>query len=186
MAHLKYYADERIAEKEAYDRKLPNSMATRIVIKKLARHYKLNIWDIRFTSGIRHSKAGANAGANYITININQNNFGMVCHEVAHIYHIQKIGRYNIKRLHCKYHRQIMKRMINYCKKKGWFEGELSRRLSPKEPKPEPTKDEMRQRKINKAREKIKRYESRIKLYTNKLRKARRSLVMLEKHLNKE
>ena len=76
---------------------------------------------------------------------------------------------------HTKVHRKIMKRMLNYCKKKDWFKDELERRLTPKI-KIEPTLEELKQKEIEKLKFKIKKYETKIKMYQNKLKKSIRSL----------
>ena len=168
MANLVYYRNENEEFKEEFGRVIQTKEEVRIVVIKLLRHFKLGrfVNSVEFTSGRNHSCAGKYS----ITININQMNFGVVCHEVAHVYQARRLGFESGDRWHTKEHRKIMKRMIRYCEKKGWFESELKRRKEVKPEKTEPTKFELRKKKIEilelrnvDCGRKIKRYQNQIK-----------------------
>ena len=176
MAHLKYYHDEEVEFKEAFDKKM-SSEITMIIYKKLCRHFKLREARVKWTSGRNHPRCCSWQ----ITFNYNFNNIGVLCHEVAHLYQFQKPRKSKI--WHSKEHWKIMKRMINYCAKKNYFEEEVVRRLSPKPVKPQPTKLEIKSQELNKLQEKIVRYEKKIKMYQKKLSKAKRGFSLRSKHL---
>jgi hypothetical protein len=63
----------------------------------------------------------------------------------------------------------------------GWWKEEISRRTAPEPFLPPPTKTDMRNEKIERVKNNITRYEKKIRFYTNKLKKAQRSLKMLER-----
>lgn len=180
MANLIYYSNEREEFKEEYQRKLPNTESTKIVIKKLLRHFKL--WDvnIEFTSGRNNSCAGRSK------IRINQetmNNFAVICHEVAHTYQAKKEGFETADHWHTKKHKKIMKRMLNYCKKNGWFENEIKRRTEIKPERPEPSKDEVRKKKIEVLEKRILDCERKIKRNENLIKKNRRRIASLRRFI---
>ena len=166
MAHLIYYRQEHELFKEEWNKTLNSTEECRIVIKKLLRHYKLGTPRISFTSGRNYSCAGSWE----ITINISQMNFAVLCHELSHVYQARRLNFNSGDKWHTKKHRTIMKRMLNYCKKKNWFETELKRRTEPKPIKPEPSKDELRQKKIQKLEQSTKKCLSKIKRYQNLIR----------------
>jgi hypothetical protein len=72
--------------------------------------------------------------------------------------------------------------------KKNFWSDEIAKRTAPKPSKPLPSVDELRQQKIAKRRESIVRFEKKLKyytrLYTNKIKSAKRSIVMLERVSN--
>jgi hypothetical protein len=180
MPYLKYYQDERSEFKEEYEKKLPNEDATIIVIKKLLKHYKLGNLNISFTSGRNYS----HAGRYNICINTeSMNNFAVVCHELAHTYQARKEGFERGDKWHTKKHKKIMKRMLNYCKKKNWFEEEINRRTLPKPQKIEPTKDEQRIKRISVLEKRKESYERRIRLSENKIKKINRQIAGLKRFL---
>ena len=172
---LQYYSKERQVFSEQFTKIVPSprSESVRIIVKKLFKHYKLGFCNLNFTSGNRHSRAGGH----YICINLSYPSYGVIAHEIAHNICSQKgnVG-------HNKMHWKEMKKVINYIKRKNYFEEELNRRTAPKPSKPEPTKDQVREKKIVQAEEKIKRYEKIVRLYSRKLSRAKRSLLMLKKH----
>jgi len=113
-----YYQSEREEFLEEFYLKLPSSKATESVIKKLLRHFKVGDGvKIEFTSGRNHSHAGKWV----VRINVEQNNFAVICHEVAHTYQARREGFERGDHWHTKKHRRIMKRMLNYCKKKDYW-----------------------------------------------------------------
>jgi hypothetical protein len=179
MAYLKYYQDEREKYKESFEQKVQSTREVEIITDKLLKHFKLDMVRIRFTSGSRHS----NASLGRITINMEYgDDFGTICHELAHVYQAQKLHDSKYKGWHNKEHHKIFKRMINYCKKKDWFQAELQRRTIEK-PRKIVSKDELKQKYIVNLELKIKQYEKKIKIYTNKLKKAKKSLKIRLKHL---
>ena len=181
MPYLRYYAKENEEFKEEGSKTLPNTDATTIVINKLLKHFKLMNVSINFTSGRNYSRAGSSS----ITINVSMNNFLVICHEVAHIYQHQKLYMQHLdgERYHTKEHKRILKRMLNYCRKKNWFSEELNRRLQPKSIKLGLTEKELRMRKIDLLENKKIRYQRRIKLSENKIKKINRQISALKRFI---
>lgn len=176
MAHLLYYQKEREVFKFAWDRKLDTSEA-RIVFDKLCRHYKIDPF-LDWTSGRNHPKAW---GTYKVRLNYDFLNFGIICHELGHIFANKKYG--NGVAGHTKKHWNIMKRMISYCEKKQWFAEELARRTAIKIPK-QVNPIEEKQKELIKAQEKIIKYEKKIMFYQRKLAKARKSYNMRKRHFD--
>lgn len=181
MAYLKYYLTEGEEFKEHEEKELPNTKATEIVIEKLLKHFKLRTVRIEFTSGRNHSCAGGS----HICINVEQQNFLVICHEVAHIYQHQKLYMNHLhgEKYHTKEHKRIMKRILNYCKRKNWFSEELDRRLKPRPQKPEPTKKELRSKKINLLENRKLKYQRKIKFSENKIKKINRQISALKRFI---
>lgn len=181
MPYLQYYQQERKDFPEPQAKTL-TCKGVEIVVKKLSRHFKLGNIDVEFTSGRNYSK-----GSRYrVRINMsNMNNFLVVCHELAHVYQLRILNFQSGDRWHGKVHNKIMKRMIHYCEKKNWFQEEIEKRLQPRAPKPEPSKDEIRAKELIKLQEKIVGYEKKILFYTKKMRKAKRSYSMKQMWLNR-
>jgi predicted SprT family Zn-dependent metalloprotease len=181
MAYLKYYQDEKVEFKEAFNKDMI-SQETEIVFKKLKKHFKINHCRLEWTSGRNHPKAFIGLNSSFysrLRMNYDWNNFGVLCHELAHI------KLYNDKQIcgHNKKHWNIMKRMIAYCQKKNWFKEELDRRTSIKI-KPEPSKAEIKAKGLIQMQEKIIRYEKKIPFYQRKLSKAKRSYSLRQRHLD--
>jgi hypothetical protein len=182
MPYLKYYRTEREKYKEAFSQKLESTKEIKIVIGKLLRHFKLRQVQVGWNSGNRTSYAGNNG----IVINVdNGKDFGTICHEVAHIYQLQKLYNSKYESWHNKEHEKIFKRMINYCKKKNWFQVELKRRTAIKTKKVI-TREDLREIQIQKLQRKIKQYEKKIKIYSNKLKKAQKSLKLRLTYLERK
>lgn len=175
MVHLMYYQKERIEWKDAFDKKI-DSEETRIVIKKLSKHFKIRTPYINFTSGNRISKA---TSYNDLILNVSYMTWGLVCHELAHSYIFQKDRQHHG---HNKYHWKVMKKMIKYCENKEWFWRELARRTEVKI-KPEPSKQEIKAKELIRLQENIVRYEKKILFYQRKLSKAKRSYTMRNKYI---
>ncbi|MBI5803369.1 hypothetical protein HY448_01650 [Candidatus Pacearchaeota archaeon] len=176
---LKFYADEHKEFPEAYIKEL-NSEQARIVISKLQRHFKVGRLSLAFTDRIGGGKCDYGG-----LIRLRwQTSIGMACHELAHLLGYRK---YNI-RGHNRKMKRIMARMINYCQKKNYWQEELEKRLAPKPITPEPTKQESRLILIKKREQQIVRYEKKLKyytkLYSNKLKSARRSILMLKRNVS--
>jgi hypothetical protein len=119
---LLYYAKEREIYKKEFDNILDIATANSI-IKKLIRHYKLEAYDNwKFTNvessrciSIRSSPYNEKVhgkfrfSRTYISI-------GVICHELAHALETIRYGKSG----HTKRHFNIMKRLINYCRKVGY------------------------------------------------------------------
>lgn len=178
MAQLLYYQQEREQFPEEHSRHLKDAEAE-IIFKKLCRHFKLGNAKLIFDN--RGNHGGYNWGKGWhIQINHSPNLLDFL-HEMAHIFHC-RYRRKQGEHYHNKKFNRVVKRFVNYCRKKNYWQEEIIKRTAPKPPKPEPTKEEIRMRKTKKVREKFKRYESKIKLYTTKLNKAKRSLAALERN----
>ena len=175
---LKFYYDETKRFSEAYGKDI-SYKETRIVFDKLNRHYKLNL-GLMFRN-IRGGKFRKNWNGGMITLPY-KTTFGLLCHEIAHAIDCKK--RNDTK--HDKRLMRIIESVIKYCKKKDWWEREINKRIEIKI-KPEITDDEIRQKKIDKRKADLKRYEKRlnyfVKLYSNKIKKAKRSIMMLERNI---
>ena len=176
MAYLLFYRNEKEEFKEAFEKKLDYKEA-RIVYEKLKRHYNL-YGHLEFTDRIGAGKCWYGSGKIILRW---QTNFGVLCHELAHLYEYQKYNKHR----HGKRLRRIIKSMVNYCKKKNYWEDELAKRTEIKV-KPIPTPEEIRLKKIEKRKQDLIRYEKKLKyytkLYTNKIKKSKRSLMMLERY----
>ena len=109
--HLKFYFVEKQLFREEYDIKVTDKEAVKIC-KKLARHFKFYISKIRFYG---YKRGFVNA---YGIIRLPHNpSIGIICHECAHLLEYEKYHnfRHNKKLLN------IMKRFINYCRKKNYW-----------------------------------------------------------------
>ena len=182
MANLEYYRKEKqIWFPDAFQKQLTIEKAE-IVFRKLCKHFKLdsnyNQVHLYWVSGNRCPKA---IGRYAVKLNRDCNDFGRLCHELAHIKEHQKYGKGG----HTKRHKKIMGVMINYCKRRNWFEEELARRTAPKIviEKPEPSKNEIKQKKIIRLENLIARNTSRIKRSQNAIKKANRKIAYLKKSL---
>lgn len=185
MTYLKYYTEEHQEFPEAFNKKFSSPIDTEFVARKLVRHFKLRNVSINWTSGRNH----ANAGWMRITLNRDMNSYGLLCHELGHIYTLQyedKLYKSGEKhKWHNKKHKKVMKRMILYCQKKNWFEEELARKNAPRPQKPEPTIQEIKAKELLRVQERIVRYEKKILFYQRKLAKAKRSYSIRRIYLEK-
>lgn len=176
MASLIYYKVEKVEFTKAFQRELEVSEAE-IIFKKLLRHFKLRPVGLKWTSGRNHPSCSSWR----IVLNVDYNNYGTLCHEIAHLYQFQYPKYRGNGTFHNKKHKRVMARMVRYCEKRNWFEDELKRRLAFKEPKPEPTKEELKLKTIVRLENNCKRYQTKIKLYSNKLEKAQKQIVKLKR-----
>jgi hypothetical protein len=181
MANLVYYKNEKIEFIEAFKRRMTINEAE-IVFEKLCKHFKLHRTyqrvNLCWTSGSRCPKA---FGTSAITLNVDCNDFGRLCHELAHIRERLKYGNTG----HTRRHRRVMKTILTYCKKKNYWEQELKERLTEKPTKPELTKDELRLKVIERLEKNSKRYQTKVKMYQKKLDKAQKKIKRLKKLLDK-
>ena len=178
MASLIYYRKEREDFGIAFTKKLTLKEAE-IVYNKLLKHFKLQRVRLEWTSGRNHPCCSSWR----ICLNIDSNTFGVLCHEVAHLYQHQFPKYRGNGTWHNKKHRRVMKRMTAYCEKKSWFEEELKRRTDPKPEKPEPTKDELKLKEIARLENNWKRYQTKLKLYSNKLKKTQKRIERMKKEV---
>lgn len=171
---LKFYKDENELYAEAYDKKL-SSREIGIIFEKLKRHYKLDVW-------LRHNAIRNGHFRGYCIDVPHNTSFGLLCHEVAHAIDYKKRG----KSKHDKKLMRILGNVINYCKNKDWWQEELDRRTEIKI-KPQPTKEEIQKAKLEKKKLDLVRYRKKLnyytKLYSNKIKKANRSIAMLERSI---
>lgn len=175
---LEYYYKERIEFKEFCEKKI-SIAETKIIIDKLFRHFKLRNVNLFWTSGRNRSKGGSRLILNRDDLSVH-----LVCHEIAHVFQVQKIGILG----HNKKHMKITSRMQNYCKKHNYWQEEINRRLTIK-PKTQPTKQELHIKKLDKRKSDLKRYEKKLqfytRLYSTKIRSANRSISALEKRVKR-
>ena len=174
MAQLVYYTAEKEEFAEAYAKRIRHAEA-KIVFGKFIRHFKLRGW-LKFTNRVGGGKCNRSGR---ICLRW-QTDFGTLCHEVAHLYEYNKFGESR----HAKRHKQIMARMIRYCQKKAWWADEIAIRLAPKTIEIV-TEAEEKQTLILHRQQQITQYAKRLayftRLYTNKIKKARRSLAALQR-----
>ena len=176
MANLKYYRNERIEFRTEFDNMIYYD-ALVVVTKKLCKHFKLTNVNIETTSGRNYSRANRYR----VKINTDDMSFGTLCHELAHVYQLQRLDYRKGDRFHDKKHRKIMIRMLNYCNKKNYWKAELDKKFVVKLIKPEPTKDELKAKEIVRIELNLKRYHTKLKLYSNKIKKAEKRLRRLQK-----
>lgn len=175
MARLVFYQKEWKVHKEAYEKKIVGNDDTQFIAKKLMRHFKIRC---KVISG--GTQGGGRAWINSLgsTIRVPREcPFGVLCHELSHVWQHKREG----KTKHNKGLARLIQRMVNYCKKKGYWETELAKRNEPKPTKPEPTAQELRAAKIERRKTQIKRIESKIGYYQTLLKKRKRSLGALER-----
>jgi hypothetical protein len=176
MAHLVYYEKENQEFNYGFSKKFRSKKEAELIYNKLVRHFKLRRVSLEWTSGRNHPCCNGWR----VMLNIDRNDFGVLCHEVAHLFQFQNPKyRGNGGRFHNKKHRKIMNRMIHYCQKKNWFETELERKTEPKPEPLMPSPEALRQEKIQRLEESTKRCSSKIKRYQNLIKKNNRRISHL-------
>lgn len=170
---IKFYQKERDLFRDTFDKKI-SGKEVEIVFDKIKKHFKIYGY-LNF-----NNRVGGKAHSGGVIEFPYNTSFGVVCHEIAHLIYRKKYGTFK----HNKKLMKIIGRVVNYCKRKNYWQDELQRRLEVK-PDPLPTRDEVREKKLEKKRMDLIRYEKRlkryIKFYTNKIRKAKKSIRMLER-----
>ena len=175
MTYLKFYQKER--ELFPNEAKIIFDSQEEIVkvTNKLCRHFGLPKLRVEFVK----NKFGASySGFGYVRFPFNVNHKAsalFICHEVAHHYEHKKYG----KSKHTKKLLKIIERMIKYCRKNNFWKDEFAK---VKIPKPEPTKQELNQKKLVKVQSHIKRLETQIKRLTTILKKYKRKEKRLNSH----
>lgn len=176
MGKSLFYSTEHIDFPDHFSKKL-SWIECEIVHKKLCRHYKINSFLI-----YRGRVCGRAFSNGRIILGVSGMNVGVICHEFAHLIAYRKYGHFR----HNRQMYRIMCSVMNFVRRKNYWSDELSRRTVVKEPKPEPSKNELLNARIIKRSLDIVRYEKKLAYYTkfygNKIIKARRSLVMLKKY----
>jgi len=181
MSDLLFYQKERIEYPEEFNMKLDRK-ETEIIFEKLKRHYKLPVYLRVEFNNYRIPKYSY--GRVKILMPCSSLNLGILSHEVAHAIAYNK----GYKRGHNKILRRVLKSVINYCRKHNYWQEELKRRTDVKMPVIL-SDQELRLKRIEKRKADLLRYEKKLvkyqKLYTNKIKKARRSILMLERNVSK-
>lgn len=169
---LKFYYDEHRIFSEVYGMRIVGS-AIKIMFKKLKRHYKLH------QSLYFGARKNGHFRGGYIVVP-SSTCVGLLCHEVAHAIDAKKRSSKHDRRL-----MRILTRVVNYCKTKNYWKEEIDKRTTVKV-KPVPSKEEVQDSRITKRKADLARYEKKLayytKLYSNKIKKTRRSILMLEKY----
>lgn len=152
----------------------------KIIVRKLARHFKLNIVQIDFY-GTNDSGRASLWGRIRLS---NVPSLGIICHEVNHFLCWKKYGTSKGKAQHGsrKWYVQL-KRVIRYCRTKNFWKEEYDRRTAPKPMKPEPTKQEVRLRKIARFEKAIKRHQTRIKRCQTAIKRNDRRIAGLKRFI---
>lgn len=177
MANLKYYADE-----DARYPELRGKLTTKeaeIAIRKLARHFKVPMPRIRFTSGCRHSRANRYR----VTLNV-ASPWRTLFHEFAHTMHDFK-GR-NGENWHGRSHRKLMARISRYGMKLGWHLGTLAHCVAVAEVETWKKEDEARKPvpadvRIEKKEKQAARLRTKIRGLTTRLKSCERSIGALKR-----
>lgn len=108
---LKYYEKMWKKFRTEYDYHISDKEAIK-VCKKLARHFKIPLKDVRF-----YGKHRGMAYTNYKIRIPHKPSIGIICHELAHLFNYQKYHNwYHNKRL-----LRTEKKFVNYCRKKQYW-----------------------------------------------------------------
>jgi hypothetical protein len=178
-----YQEDTKYAE--FYSRKIALD-DLQFVSDKIAKHFKLRK-PVISVYGYRISRAFK--FGSYIKLSRTYGlNFGTLCHELNHFVcwdeiTMKKYSQHPIDRIRHgtkKWNRNLQK-LLRYCKKKNFWQDEIARRNAPKPPKPEPTKEDIKAKKLRQLEANCKRYQTKLKLYGNKLRKAQKRIARLQR-----
>lgn len=169
------YEKENSRWKDQIGMKVSDAQAE-MIVKKLARHFKLPIHNVYFRHG-RTSTAYRFGGVIKFWHNPN---IKTICHEVCHFFCWKKFG--NVRHGTKKWLSQ-MKIIINYAKKKNYWKEEFERRTKPKQPKQEPTPREIRLKKIERLEAGIKRHQTKIKRCTTLIKKNNRRISALKRFI---
>lgn len=124
---LLYYRQEEARHPEAHGARCDPTEAE-IAIRKLARHFKVPVPSIRFTSGMRSSRAHSWR----ITLNRDALNWLLVCHEFAHTWDRHCPG-FHRPRHHDKRHARLVDRAVRYCTRQGWVAGRIRESVEQKQ-----------------------------------------------------
>jgi hypothetical protein len=178
LGRMKFYSVEHKHFPKHYATKLDWDACV-IVHSKLCRHYKL---PVRLAYNGR--RCGVAHAGGLVELGRSGMNVGVLCHEVAHLIAYKRyMSMKHDKKLY-----RVMSRVMDYALRKNFWSVEIAKRTAPKLVKPLPSIGELRLAKIVKRKESIVRFEKKLryytKLYSGKISKARRSIVMLERCSN--
>jgi len=122
---LAFYLKEQQTFPEAYRTKV-SDVGARIIVSKLLQHFhglKLahqKRWELLGKVHLRFWGNGQSGSAGRRQIRLSHNpSIGIICHEVAHV----RIRKHNKKLM------RLIKKMVNYCKKKNYWKEEITRRV---------------------------------------------------------
>lgn len=134
MPWLKYYAEERVAQKAAFAEVLSEADLRR-AFNRLNRHYKLGY---RLVIAERHGMSWCHR--DYVLIRRNMMNVGVLAHELAHARQYRKRDRLRSKarregrklkrhNWHNREHKRYMEQMLSYIEahKRHWLRDAVSR-----------------------------------------------------------
>jgi len=114
MPYLKFYSIEnQVFAKES--RYFFTDSHVLKICEKLARHFKFRVGKVRFRK-MKFAYGRATYDDNSITF-IHGPSILVICHELAHLYQYQRIG----KSYHGKKLLPIIRKMLAYCESKGWW-----------------------------------------------------------------
>ncbi len=187
---LKYYEIERAQYPQFATRGTFLEYVT--AIRKLCRHFKVRMPNVKVTSGHRSSTGGMWS----IKLNMDWCTWRTTIHEFCHTWHQQfgyKFNKPGVKaQWHGRVHRKLMKRACRYAEKKGWHLGSLKALEKPVEAPTilderaqvmaaEIVKKDAIEIKIARREKQVARLERRIKALTTRLKSANRSLSALRR-----
>ena len=167
---------------DEYNSKVSNE-ESRIIVMKLAKHFKLSIRNVYFHGNRDSGTAYCFGGKIRLS---NNPSIGIISHEVCHFLCWKKFGTRDFNGKKATRHgtkkwcRQ-MQIIFNYAKKKNYWKEELKRRIAPKKPKPESTALEIRLKKIEKLEAGIKRHQTKIKRCSTLIKKNNRKISALKR-----
>jgi len=189
---LKYYDNERDRWPQLNSGGQIGQAEAQEIIRRLCSRFYLSYkgLQIGFTSGRR----GTWASKCSMTFNIRWLNYRTICHEVAHVYHLQKTRRYG-ELYHGRKHAQIIDRMCGWLIEQKIHLGAVAHEIALKEVEQSKRAAEQKVRaampepvesRITHRIEQIKRLERKVKTLTTRLKSARRSLAALQRVAHKK
>ncbi|MBU0958189.1 MAG: hypothetical protein KKF56_05260 [Nanoarchaeota archaeon] len=156
-----------------------SSIQAKIIVDKLARHFKLSITNVVFY-GWKDSGQASRWRARIRLCHTPS--IGVICHEVNHFLCWKKFGVSGVRHGTKTWCRQLQI-IINYVRKMNFWNDEFARRTAPKPQKPEPTKLEIRLKKIERLENNIKRHNTRIKRCQTLIKKTNRKISALKRFI---
>lgn len=193
MASQNYYSEERKLYSEAYSFKISNKDG-KMVIRKLSKHYNLTVPSLRFWG----NRDSGSCGTYRIRLS-NNPSLGLIIHEFAHYVKGKGVLKLNLANSGTSHHGLLFQTTLNkihqYAKSKGYWKTIIEKR---KTKKAEVIKTEMEKvidptyeqsLKIDQKEKKILEWTKKLnrlnKLYQGKISRAKRSISMLRRGLNK-
>jgi len=112
MAYLKYYQREREVYPEYYNTNYPTPKEVRKIVRKLCRHFKIQLWKVDFNTNGR----GSAYPGNYISLPRKDIKLGLICHEIGHLVAWKKTGQSNHNKKTWNKMRQVYRYAKRYLK----------------------------------------------------------------------